>query len=99
MTYRIFGLSMSSKRICDRYGLRETDIARCFADAEADRDKAAFLIENLIAAKPIEARSKEVGRRTAFRSGKRGFWGTVNQGSGIRSLPEGETDYWEEQKE
>ena len=68
MTYTVFGHRISSLNICNTYGLKEKDIARCYSDADADKDKASVLIESLIKAKTKEELSKEFCRRAGMRS-------------------------------
>lgn len=68
MTYTVFGHRISSRRICNTYGLKELDIARCYAEADADKDKASVLIERLINSKTQKERADEIGRRAGMRS-------------------------------
>lgn len=67
MTYTIFGNRISSRNICNRYGLTERDIADCFSDADEDVQKASMMIEEIIKTTPREELKREIGRRAGMR--------------------------------
>ena len=102
MTYNVFGLTMTSKWICDRYGLKESDIARCYEKADSDREVAAKLIETLITSTPETNLLKEINRRAGFR--RKCIYRRDSAENRLRlqrkerqSKIEVETDYWEYQ--
>lgn len=100
MTYTVFGHRISSLRLCNRYGLKESEIARCYDEADADKDRAAVLIERLIASKPESELAKEVGRRAGMRVYSKRHRPEdemlIRLRGNSKTQYEAETDYWGE---